>query len=232
MPRQIAYVLNLEERPDRWKAMKKRFHNSEFLLRRFPAIPHENGAYGNFMTFLKVFRMAKRENLESILILEDDVVPTRGWESKWRDVKEWLDTHPDAWDIYSGGAWGGRIFVQDTLESIGLSPTPLGKVGESIIFKYPFITLGAHWMYIPNRSFDKLLNIYSNLQLLPQISSLWGMDFLHGFFFNIVSSYPFIARQRALYSNITHRVQDRNSFFETSEKRLRRALTRKAREKD
>ncbi len=231
MPRQIAYVLNLEERPDRWKAMKTRFHNSEFLLRRFPAIPHENGAYGNFMTFLKIFRMAKRENLESILILEDDVVPSRGWESKWRDVKEWLDTHPDAWDIYSGGAWGGPIVVQDTLESIGLRPTPIAEMGENVIFRYPFMTVGAHWIYIPKRSLERLIRVYSTLQFLPQLSSLLGMDILHGFLFKTVSSYPFIARQRAVYSNITHRVRDRNSFFKKSEQRVKRVLTRKLREK-
>lgn len=225
--RSVAYVINLDSRPDRWAAIQKRFEGSDLLLRRIPAVKHQNGAYGNFMSFLKAFRMAKREGLESVLILEDDVVPARGWEAKWRDVRSWLDTHPEAWDIYSGGAWGGPLGFQNATGAIGLEPAAIGHAKQNHIFKYPILTVGAHWVYVPRRTLSKAIRLYSRLQFLPKLSSLLGMDVLHGFFFKTVSSYPFIARQRASYSNITRRHRDRDSFFETSERRLKRSLTRR-----
>jgi hypothetical protein len=226
-----AFVLNLDSRPERWDAIKSRFRGSNITLERIPAIPHEIGMYGNFLSFLKAFRLAKRRGLESVLILEDDCVPTKNWETNWKQIKGWLDSNPDEWDIYSGGAWGGNSFVQKITDWLGMKPNTIGKVGNNTIFKYPVVTMGAHWLYIPKRTLDKVIDRYSSISFLPKVNKKLGMDMLHGFFFKIVSSYPFIAYQASAYSNIDNEDVEKKEFIQSSEKQVGRQLrkTRKNR---
>ncbi len=222
-----AYVLNLDSRPERWRAIQKEFKGSPMKLHRVSAIPNANGAYGNFQSFLKLFRLAKQRGLDSILILEDDCLPRKDWIRRWPEIQKWLDAHPEEWDIYSGGAWGGNSTVQGLSELFGLGPDPIATVGSNTLFKYPFLTLGAHWLYVPKRSYMRMLDTFSNLSVLPTLDKRLGMDLLNGIFFRTVSSYPFIAYQRSSFSNIDKEIVSKKSFIQESESRVRRHLTRR-----
>lgn len=222
-----AYVLNLDRRPERWEQIQMRFKGFPIKLHRISAIPHRNGAYGNFQSFLKALRIAKQKKLDSILILEDDCIPRADWLKRWAELKVWLDSNPDMWDIYSGGAWGGNSTLQSLSDFLGMDPEPIGRAGPNTIFKYPFLTLGAHWLYVPKRSYLRMLDIFSKLSILPALDKRLGMDFLNGLFFRAVSSYPFLAYQASSYSNIDKGHVDKQTFIKESESRVRRHLTRR-----
>ena len=222
-----VYVINLDSRPERWKKVQERFEDSPLKLQRISAVKDGNGAYGNYMSFLKALRQARKEGLSSVLILEDDCLPARGWETRWKAVKGWLDANTGKWDIYSGGAWGGNEFVQNVTEFLGFEPEKIGTVGTNTIFKYPSLTLGAHWIYVPERSYTKMIRRYESLAFLPRLHRKFGMDFLHGFFFRILSSYPFIAYQESSNSNIDKKFVDKRKFITNSEKRVGHHFTRR-----
>jgi hypothetical protein len=225
-----AYVINLDTRQDRWKECQRHFKGSSIRLHRVSAVEHPVGAYGNFLSFIKVIRMARTKGLSAILILEDDCLPRPNWERRWKAVKEWLDTHPDTWDIYSGGSWGGNSTFQNIIEPLGFKPKELGRTGDSILFQYPFVSFGAHWLYIPKRSYNKLLDYYPCVAPIASVLPFFGIDVHQNFAFNTISSYPFIAYQDSSYSNLQGKFMPKERILKDHEQRVKRNLTRKKRD--
>ena len=222
-----AYVINLDKSTDRWKAIQKEFKGSEIRLHRFSAVEHPVGAYGQFLTCIKLIRMAKSKGLESLLVLEDDCLPAPGWKKRWKSVKKWLDDNPSKWDVYCGGAWGGPPLFQDFTDMIGLYPRKLEEVGDSTIFRYPLITLGVHWMYIHKGSYKKLLDYYENVCFITKYIPALCIDGHQGLAFNVLSSYPFIAYQQPGESIRTKTYVNNEKRIKAHEKRVARHFTRK-----
>lgn len=227
--RMRAYVVNLDSRPERWRQIQTRFKRSSVKLRRFPAIEHESGGLGNALSVLKVLKMAKKEKLHNVLLLEDDCLPAPGWEENWKAVRHWLDTHEDEWDLYVGGAWGGNNLFQDLTDFFGVGPTEVGHVGKNILFKYPFVTLGGHWVYYNHKSYTNLITYYERLIAIRKtaLDVPWMNLDCHHMAFRTISSYPFIAYQKSAYSNVSEEFVDREKLIKGYEKRVGRHLTRK-----
>lgn len=68
-----VYYINLDKRIDR----KQHFENQMKMIglnaNRFPAIEHNIGAIGCSMSHLQLLKYAKKNNLDHILIMEDDI---------------------------------------------------------------------------------------------------------------------------------------------------------------
>jgi len=228
-----AYVINLNTSTDRWKTIQKEFKGSEIRLHRILVKKEPlGGGYGQFLTCIKLIKMAKSKGLESLLVLEDDCLPAPGWKKRWKSVKKWLDNNPSKWDVYSGGAWGGAHFFQDFTDMIGLYPRKDGEAGESTIFRYPILTLGVHWMYIHKGSYKKLLDYYENVSFITKYIPILNIDTHQGLAFNVVSSYPFIAYQQAGKSVREKTYKNREKNIKTHEKRVGRHFTRKNKKND
>ena len=60
------YVINLEERTDRWEQMKKLY--PEFDLIRVDAVKHEKEAVGCFLSHKKCIQIAKEKGFQVIFI--------------------------------------------------------------------------------------------------------------------------------------------------------------------
>ncbi len=69
-----VYYINLETRTDRKEHVEKQLRSVGLEATRFNAIPHEFGAIGCSMSHLELLRMAKRKQLDHILIVEDDIL--------------------------------------------------------------------------------------------------------------------------------------------------------------
>ena len=74
----IVHVLyiNLESRPDRREHLEKQLHAIGFpqqVYQRFPAISLENGRFGCSISHIKCLEIAKKNNWEHVLIVEDDI---------------------------------------------------------------------------------------------------------------------------------------------------------------
>ena len=197
-----AYVINLDRAKDRWALMKKEFKNTNIKLIRFPAIESPNGAYGLVQSYINLLKLAVRENLDNILILEDDVHLTKGSEERWNKIKKWLDANPTQWDIYTGGSF--KTFF----------PSEIAKIDDIILYT-PIITICTHWTYVPKRNFKPLINYLSNMIMLT------GLPILEHFFpldallclYGMTISHPFVAYQKNNTSTIKGRI-----FSETVKK--------------
>ena len=64
------YVINLEERTDRWDNITKIFKN--FNLIKLNAIKHKKGAIGCFLSHQECLKIAKLKKLQNIFVIEDD----------------------------------------------------------------------------------------------------------------------------------------------------------------
>jgi len=99
----IGYVINLDERKDRWEQIQNDFKDTTIQLERFSAIKDSNGHIGAGKSFQALIQMAKDKNMESILIMEDDCKPLKYFEKRWQIIKKWLDNNKDKWNIFNGG---------------------------------------------------------------------------------------------------------------------------------
>jgi glycosyl transferase, family 25 len=99
--------INLDRRPERWERMQARFAAAGMgTVERFPAVdgrggvpaswPFSSGAYGCLQSHLAVVREARAQELESILIMEDDVIFAEEFHNQFRERVRGL---PDDWDM-------------------------------------------------------------------------------------------------------------------------------------
>jgi len=210
-----AYVINLKSRPDKWVAIKKRFAGSGIQLKRLEAVNSKsNGAHGCILSVIKALRLAKKEGLSNVLIVEDDCLPVAGWKTRWKKIRKWLDSNPDKWDMYSGGS-----------HSI-VFPREIDRA-DGIAYYDPLWSLASHWLYIPERSYDMLLSHYDTYSYGTSIIPALGID-VHNNLFKTVVSHPFIAYQESGYSDINKTYRNTHTIFKGAEDGLRRGRTRKS----
>ena len=106
------YCINLDKRIDRWQLAEPQFREQNLDVERVPGydgsalgleFPPEikEGAVGCSLSHLFTIKLAKQNNLENFLLLEDDVVFDDNINEKFFGV---LDQVPDDWDmLYLGG---------------------------------------------------------------------------------------------------------------------------------
>jgi len=68
-----AFYINLDSRPDRKQYMEDHLKTVGIHAERFKAVKLTNGALGCSMSHLKLLELAKSNNWNSILIMEDDI---------------------------------------------------------------------------------------------------------------------------------------------------------------
>jgi glycosyl transferase family 25 len=67
------YYINLDTRPDRKQHFENQMRLVSLSATRFKAIKHAVGAIGCSMSHLELLKMAKANNFDHILIMEDDI---------------------------------------------------------------------------------------------------------------------------------------------------------------
>jgi len=201
-----TFVINLDSRKDRWANIKRHFKGADFKLRRVSAVVKDVAGYGTFLSFIKAIKLAKKEGLTEVLILEDDCLPKKGFEGKWVTIKGWLDKHPTKWDIYSGGAT--NIYM----------PYLIGE-SKGIKIYNPVWSTSAHWIYIQSRVYDRILEHYDTYSFACNYIPGLNSD-IHNNLFKTVISYPFMAYQESGFSNVSKTRRNRRKDFKDAEKGL------------
>ena len=162
-----AYVINLDERKDRWKRIQKSFEDSSIKLNRVSAIKNKNGNIGCGLSFMKIVKLAKEKKLKTVLIFEDDNKPLDNFDDRWNIIKNWLDNNLDKWDIFNGGArfhsWGKitNDKIPDDCKTIKLAYNIDNK---EYLFKND-IMLSTNWIYINSSVYDKILEWENNTNI-------------------------------------------------------------------
>jgi GR25 family glycosyltransferase involved in LPS biosynthesis len=215
-----AYVINLKSSKDRWQTIQKSFEGINIYLKRVDPIKpirltkgltkRDLGAQSLFLTVLKIVKDAKKNHLPSILILEDDCKPAPNFSEKWSNIKAWLDSHLEEWDIYSGGS----RYIKD--------PFIVGH-SHGITFYRPKKTYSAHFIYIHSRSYDTIIDRYikdfkDNLRI-----TIDGTNSN----LKLIISHPFAAFQTDGKSTLTGKMRYLKDEFKQIEGILGRYKTRK-----
>lgn len=142
-----AYVINLKHRTDRWQKIQEDFKDAPFKLERYDAIkvgdpPHyaTQGTYALFYTHQKMIQEAKERGDKTLLIMEDDAMPCKGYGKRWTLIKNYLDSHLDEWGVFNGGVYDTQQLVKNA-HSIVDSETPVvlfdimrGAAGQFLYF--------------------------------------------------------------------------------------------------
>ncbi len=177
------FVINLDERIDRWNNIIKIFSDPYFEIKKISAIKKQNGCEGCFLSHIECIRLAKDLGLKNIMVLEDDCIPyddIETFKSRIKIIKEFLDRIND-WEIYLGGT---VHIVPGSYQNI------ISFKGEKFVeFNKAYAT---HMICYNSKVYDYFLSLKP---VLP-IDEIW-----HGKIKAIVSV-PFIAKQLEGYSNI------------------------------
>lgn len=175
------YVINLEERQDRFEKIKDTFKN--FNIIRIDAIKHEKGYIGCFLSHLECIKIAKENNLKNILVIEDDCIPyytENNFESRLIKIKNILDNRDD-WDIFLGCS--SRYFDSSIISYIIIDDEKFVKTS----FSYT-----TNMICYNSKIYDFFLNAIINVP----IDLYWNSKII------AFLSVPFIATQDEGYSNI------------------------------
>jgi len=202
-----AYVINLDDRPDRFDTIMRNFDNAPFTLERFSAIRDSVGWKGCGLSHMALTQLAKDSSMETILIMEDDCKPSKDFNTRWFLIKSWLDSNRDRWDIYVGGTTYYNVINKssDTIK-------PICKLDSNIKLYYTKL-LCLHFYYLNSSAYDKFLEWKKNAEkngavdMWPNIINM-----------KIVTSSPFIASQNDGYSDIQNTQANYNNSFKESGK--------------
>lgn len=160
--------LNLDRQPERWAGILKRFEQFGIagLVRRIPAVDTpEDHHIGCALSHRRALELARRENLDSVLVIEDDAVFLHGavWVMR-RSVRELAD---QAWNLFYLGAFDqGRRFplVEGCtyLEAVrGVTTTHAlayhHRVYDRLLAELPDDVVGMRAWLNSNNSIDKYL---------------------------------------------------------------------------
>lgn len=195
--------INLERRPNRFEKVKKTLESAGISFERYEGIDgmtldltgikHNDkllkGELGILETHIKIIQEAKRDNLDSILILEDDVVFT----DKFISLEESLIHVPDNWDMIYFGGNHRNGYTPKTIND------KVVKVNK---------TMGLHCIAIKNTMFDVILAMIT--QRKKSIDVYYSE--LHELF-NVFCFFPSIALQDIGYSDIQDKFVNYNRYF-------------------
>lgn len=191
-----AFYINLETRPDRKEHVEKQMELIGIKATRFNAIRLKNGALGCSMSHLKILENAKKNNLEHVLIVEDDILFTTPIIFT-NQLNKFLSNHPK-FDVVlvAGNNMPPYTEIDDTCIQIKQCQTTTGYLVQN----HYFDTLIANY----REGIQKLMNE-------PQKPGLYAID---KYWFSLQQKdkwyliTPLTVTQREDYSDIEKRTTD------------------------
>jgi len=188
-----TFYINLDTRPDRKQHIEKQLSIIKLKAERFKAIKLTNGALGCSMSHLKILEMAKQNNYDHVLILEDDI--------------QFLE--PDIF-IKQMNLFLEKHKVFDVLLIAGNNMPPFNKIDETCVKVTACQTTTGY--LVKNHYFDTLIcNIREGISKLmkePNQHKLYALD---KYWFHLQRIHcwyliiPLTVTQREDYSDIEKR---------------------------
>jgi GR25 family glycosyltransferase involved in LPS biosynthesis len=142
--------INLDFRKDRRAEAQKYFTELNIPANFLTVKKHEKGGrYGCFDSHIKVLKYAQANNYTNILVFEDDVMPTKGYNEKIiKKAVEFMQNNKD-WDIL----YFGYSFMDQNQQTIFTAP----NYNDDIIIYKPLLT---HAFCYSQRGINTILKTY------------------------------------------------------------------------
>lgn len=201
-----AYVINLDERTDRWHNVQVDWKGA-FPLVRVPAIRATPGWKGCALSQIKVVEEAKARGEPYVLLWEDDCTPRNrhpiAIRSLWNEVLSKLALHTDKWDVVLGAtsrAFKGSVYNSTlSTNNVKVHDLPHGFC--------------AHWaLWNVTNTYEKLVKYKETLH--EQVDIFMYKEL------RVKVVLPFLAEQRESYSDIEGYNADYRWMFNGTEKEL------------
>jgi len=122
-----AFYNNLEHRTDRKEHVENELKNLGIQATRFNAIKMTNGAIGCSMSHLKILEDAKKNKLEHVLIIEDDI-KFLDPELFKNQFNKFIKLHGNNWDVilFAGNNMPPYEKIDDTCIKVSRCQTTTG----------------------------------------------------------------------------------------------------------
>ena len=183
-----CYVMHLKHRTDRWEQMLENWSPHFNLIPVSGVVLPDDGrpkdrraSEGLGLSHMELLKDAKARGLETILIMEDDAVPEPKWFERWTEIKAYLDSHLDRWEVFNGGVH----FLRDYLY--------IKELKKSCLIDGQ-IACASHFIYLNLRAFDKFMR-WTEKKI--------DIDMFYCNNHTLYCSYPILAKQSDGVSDIT-----------------------------
>ncbi len=103
MPHLPVYIINLDNRPDRWEVIRKTCLSCGILPSRVSAVKASPGWHGCAKSHQKVQALAEQAGHSWYLVLEDDATFSINDWQRFISLLPFLWQHRNEWDIFNGG---------------------------------------------------------------------------------------------------------------------------------
>ena len=152
-----AFYINLEHRTDRKEHVEKELNNIGIKPTRFNAIKMANGAIGCSLSHLKILEDAKKNQLDHILIVEDDITFLNPSLFKTQ-INKFFELHNNKWDViqFAGNNMPPFEIIDDTCVKVSRCQTTTGYLvnGHFINILISNIKMGlTHLINSPTETF-------------------------------------------------------------------------------
>lgn len=199
------YVINLDERTDRWEQLQQEW-KGVFNLTRISAVKETPGWKGCALSHIKIIQEAKSRSDPHVLVWEDDCSPRnrhpRAILELWNEVLYKLSLHRDKWDIVLGA-------TSRALKGGSYNSTLSTKNVKVYDLPHGFTT---HWILYNSSCYDRIIEYKNTLD--TQIDVFIFREF------NVKVVTPFLAQQRESYSDIEGMVSNYKDWFDGAENKL------------
>jgi hypothetical protein len=212
------FVINLNERIDRFNRIKSDFSHPNINIIRIEAIKKNPGWIGLYDTNKSIIKKAIDENMDNILIVEDDCkleFNISEFMDRFIKIKDWLDNNSDKLDIYNGGINFYSIESNFQNDIFHVNNLVSNKSKNYLFLIENFLWACAQFIYINKKAFFK---IYNDSQL-----KCWDL-FLNKY--KTIFSYPLLTTQYSSYSNIEKREVNYDNYFNKTKVKLKYHIIR------
>lgn len=202
-PAPAVFVINLDERKDRWLAIQKMCRQCGINPERISAVKRKPGWHGCGLSHVKCAKLAKERNLPWVIVLEDDCIFSIEQWNHFKSLLPFLWENRDKWKYFNGG------------------PTFIHNI--ELFNKEHKLVRGnsqcAHFILYTDKAYDKIIEWKPTDNEKEDACDLW---FSHAF--KPISAYPIIAQQIPNYSDINGTTEDYTSYFNQAETTIREFL--------
>jgi len=191
-----VYYINLDSRPDRRYKVENELIRIGIKGTRFSAIKMPNGSLGCSMSHLEILKMAQKDNLSHVLIIEDDIQFLNP-KLFVRQFNKFLSKNKE-WDmvLLAGNNRGSYVKIDDTCVKITNCQTTTGYLIKNNYFE----------TFIKNieEGMQKLIK-EPNKPVLYAIDQYWTRLQQKDVWYLII---PLTVKQRFDYSNIEKKLSN------------------------
>lgn len=110
-----AHVINVATRTDRWEKFTESWKDTGLKIIREDALVPDGRTIRNvydavFLKHREILEAALARGEKHCLIMEDDAIPRKDWEKRFKHIRDYLDLRND-WDVFNGGMLSMRDCV-------------------------------------------------------------------------------------------------------------------------